>query len=315
MSEKDSELLEQQRRRKKRVARMKTTIVMTIAIWMLVSLIAIVSLIVCVVKLNSKINKLDSKLEQISYEAATGDTEAPVVESETEEDAYANVITGIDTEDNMAVEGDEHLVYLTFDTTPSENTNLILDALRDNGVKATFFVSGDSSEESKVIYKRIVDEGHTLGMHSYSNQYSTIYDSTEAFESDLKQIADYLNEVTGVNSIYYRFPGGSSNEISNVNMAEFVKVLNNNGIKYFDWNVSAGDTSSDYTVEEIVDNVKTGVLQYKTSVVLLHDDKSKAVTAEAISSLIEQLVADNCQILPIEDDTYVVQYIKAESVE
>lgn len=76
------------------------------------------------------------------------------------------------------------------------------------------------------VYKRIVKDGHTLGMHSFSNKYSTIYASTEAFEQDFDKISSYLKDVTGVNSLYYRFPGGSSNEISNVNMAEFVRVLN-----------------------------------------------------------------------------------------
>lgn len=73
------------------------------------------------------------------------------------------------------------------------------------GVKATFFVVGDDSKDMQEVYKRIVKDGHTLGMHSFSNKYSTIYASTEAFEQDFDKISSYLKDVTGVNSLYYRF--------------------------------------------------------------------------------------------------------------
>lgn len=78
----------------------------------------------------------------------------------------------------------------------------------------------------KAVYRRIVDEGHTLGMHSYSNSYSTIYSSSDSFEKDVTKLNAYLKKVTGEKSQYYRFPGGSNNEISNVDMSEFIHVLN-----------------------------------------------------------------------------------------
>ena len=104
-------------------------------------------------------------------------------------------------------------------------------------------------------------------------------------------------------------------EISNVNMAEFVRVLNEKGITYFDWNVSAGDTSSDYTVDDVVTNVTEGVKRYKTSVVLLHDGDDKSTTVEALEPLIQKLQQMKAEILPIDENTKVIQYIKADSVE
>ena len=92
--------------------------------------------------------------------------------------------SGISDEDNLASEGDIHKVYLTFDNVPSEHTSEILDVLQAYGVKATFFVNGNQDEEMLSVYQRIVDEGHTLGMNSYSNQYSVIYQSEDAFEQD-----------------------------------------------------------------------------------------------------------------------------------
>lgn len=84
-------------------------------------------------------------------------------------------------------------------------------------------------------------------------------------------------------------------------MAEFVRVLNEKGITYFDWNVSAGDTSSDYTVDDVVTNVTEGVKRYKTSVVLLHDGDDKSTTVEALEPLIQKLQQMKAEILPIDE--------------
>lgn len=315
MGTKEQETLNQQRERRKRINRMKTMIIMTISGWMLLSFISIIILFVQLISVNRKLDKL---------------TNASIISSEKVDDNEANidddvnltygtefygVETGIDSPENMASEGDVHQVYLTFDCIPSENTDAILDVLKERNIKATFFVVGDESEEAKEIYKRIVDEGHTLGMHSFSNQYSTIYASKESFISDYTQLSDYLFEVTGVKSEYYRFPGGSGNQISNVNMVDLVRVLNENQITYYDWDVSAGDAASTYTSEEVVNNVITGVEKYKTSVVLLHDDKNKSTTVEALIPLLDELDTMGADVLPIDKNTNVIQYIKAESVE
>jgi peptidoglycan/xylan/chitin deacetylase (PgdA/CDA1 family) len=292
---------------------MKTGIIVVIASWMIISILAIIVLIIQVSRLTSRVDALMAeKSQEVGGTAEVGLVDA--ADTQQEEGAYSTVVTGIDSPDNMAEEGDVHQVYLTFDGSPCTNTDSILDVLSDYGVKATFFVTGDESDEAKEIYKRIVDEGHTLGMHSYSNQYSTIYASTDAFTEDLDKLSDYLYEVTGEQSIYYRFPGGSSNEISNVGMAEFVRILNEKGITFYDWNVSGGDTSSDYTTDDIVTNVTEGVTHYKTSVVLLHDGDNKSTTVEALGPLIEALRDMDARILPIDENTNVIQYIKADSV-
>lgn len=313
MNTNDAEILEQQRQRRKRINRMKTGIVLTIAIWMIVSLLAIMILTVQVIKLNSKVYILE--IQQTSKVSTSEEDASKDAEVSVEPDPYANVITGINSLENMAKDGDKHRVYLTFDCNPGKNTEAILDVLARYNVKATFFVVGDETGENDAIYQRIVNEGHTLGMNSYSNQYSSIYSSTQSFEEDYTKISDFIYEKTGIESKLYRFPGGSSNRISNVNMAEFVRILNQKGVVYFDWNVSAGDTAVDYTVDDVISNVTEGIMQYKTSVVLLHDDDNKTVTAEALEPLINKLKKMHADILPIDENTYVVQYIKADSVE
>ena len=325
MTTNDAELLNQQRQKRKRVNRIKTGIIWTIAMWMIFSLLAIIILSVQVFSLNDRLSRLETgggslepdtnvseepdSLSDDSY--GSEDTEG---QSGTE-DRYANIVTGIDTPDNFAAEGDTHYVYLTFNSVPGDNTEKILDILAQHQVKATFFVIGSEDDENNAIYQRIINEEHTIGMHSYSNQYSLIYSSTDAFKEDYLKISDVLYELTGTRSMFYRFPGGSGNQISNVNMAEFVHILNEEQITYFDWNVSAGDTASNYTKEDVLNNVLGGVFKYKTSVVLLHDGSNKSATADALGVLIEQLKQQGAVILPIDENTNVIQYIHAESVE
>lgn len=322
MSTNEDSAVEQQRQKRKRIGRIKTGIVMTIAIWMLVSLIAIIVLTVTVVRLNSRVYKMELKQNstasvQLSETESTefGELDSVLLQDQDAQIQSENVIRELDSADNAYSKGDTRKVYLTFDCVPGENTAAILDTLAKYNTKATFFVVGDASGENAQIYQRIVNEGHTIAMHSFSNSYSDVYKSKDAFTNDLKQISDYISKTTGVTPKYYRFPGGSMNHISNVNMDELVKVLNSDKITYFDWNVSAGDTSADYTADDVVNNVISGVQNYKTSVVLLHDDSNKSTTAEAIEPLIEALNNISAEILPIDENTYVVQYIKADTVE
>lgn len=331
MQDIDSDLVSSQRKRRKRIGRIRNGIIFTIAGWILLSMILIICLFAKVISMEKKIDALMVSGETVNHEnALTGEndmTEIPdatetvagkeqMAESEETWEKVTPPATGIEETENLAQEGDAHKVYLTFDDGPSENTSAILDILAAYNVKATFFVSGREDEESAAVYQRIVNEGHTLGMHSYSNKYSVIYQSNEAFEEDYHKLQDYLEKVTGVKSHLYRFPGGSSNSISNVPMENFIHFLNKEGITYYDWNVSAGDAaSSAYTAQEIVENVTGDVVKYKTSVVLLHDSADKFATVEAIGPLIEALQAMGAEILPIDEDTQVIQSVKAATVE
>ena len=207
-------------------------------------------------------------------------------------------------------------VYLTFDDGPSTRTEEILEILREYDVKATFFVVGKEDEYSMEMYKKIVEEGHTLGMHSYSHQYSVIYQSVDAFASDIDRLKKLLKTATGEDVKLYRFPGGSSNLVSKIGMQEFIKYLNSEGITYFDWNVSSGDaTSKELKAEALVQNVVQDVKIYKSSVVLMHDAADKPNTVESLPELIEELRAMDVEILPITEDVEPIQHIKADELE
>ncbi len=207
------------------------------------------------------------------------------------------------------IEGTRY-VYLTFDDGPSSNTDEILDILDEYGVKATFFVCGKPDARYSDAYKRIVDDGHTLGMHSYSHKYSEIYSSVESFKEDTDNIRIFLYNTTGVWSNYYRFPGGSSNDVSKGNIYDLIDYLDSTNITFYDWNVSAGDDRSGSTKESIYSNVVDNIPRFQHSVVLMHDAADKHSTVEALPEIIEAIQSmDNTVIVPITDDTVPVQHI------
>ena len=330
MEGKNQSSLKEQQERRKRINRIKRGLISFIGIWMLLCMF------LCVVLL-FKVNSLEKQISQLVSDATVSKSAAETMSENTSdksgvfsydstesiggekatEQVIANVSNAVESDsENFAEENDQLKVYLTFDDGPSDNTAAILDTLAKYNVKATFFVVGKTDDQSKEMYQRIVNEGHTLGMHSYSHKYSVVYDSLDAFETDFNQLQSYLYDITGQECRLYRFPGGSSNRVSNTDMSEFIRFLNEEGVTYFDWNVSSGDaTSQAYTADELLNNVLTDVPKYKTSVVLMHDSNTKSTTVEALGPMIEALQGMGAQILPIDENTTLVQHIKADSVE
>lgn len=202
-------------------------------------------------------------------------------------------------------------IYLTFDDGPSANTGEILDILREKNIKATFFVVGKKGADSQASYKRIAAEGHTLGMHSYSHDYKEIYDSLDSYKMDLLKLQDYLLEVTGVQSRFTRFPGGSSNKVSRVDMRQLIDFLDAEGIAYFDWNISSGDAeSAGISVQELVSNCTDFIMEKCNSIILMHDANNKHRTVEALPLIIDKLQEmENIEILPITEDTVPVRHV------
>lgn len=354
MEEKTSNGLRQQQARRKRINRMKTFLVAGFAIWILALSVLMVTVFFKVSSLEERLDKeLVSKEEVIqqddekSADSPKDNAAGAVVRdnSQAEDDSADNSPAdesladgtsadglqlvqeeGLEQEDvpeeevmddsNSLDEGEHPKVYLTFDDGPSENTSKILDILKERGIKATFFVIGQEDEESKELYQRIVAEGHTLGMHSFSHKYDVIYKSLESFQEDMEHLRSYLEEVTGVTPTIMRFPGGSSNQVSNVDIRELIRYVKEQGITYYDWNVVSGDaTSQVYTPDELVANVMEDVVKYDTSVVLMHDSSPKATTVDALGPMIDQLQELGAEILPIDETTKPIQHIDAEDVE
>ncbi len=209
--------------------------------------------------------------------------------------------------------GDERVkVYLTFDDGPSSNTGEILNILKRHNVHATFFVNGPASENPGLepLYKRIVNEGNAIGMHSYSHKYNEIYASKEAFETDLDKIHSLIYNETGVDTRLYRFPGGSGNAVSRLPMSDFADILHARGYEYYDWNIYPGDnTGKSYPEEAIIEGVLGNIDEYRSAFILLHDAENHDSTVDALPEIVEGLLAKNAQFCVIDGNTPVIQQV------
>jgi peptidoglycan/xylan/chitin deacetylase (PgdA/CDA1 family) len=286
--------------RKKRVKRIKKIIVGTAIVLLLLPTIMCLFLLV-------KVHSLEKQIETITKVSDSGVVKAQEKEVKTTKapkKASTAEPTIKPTDDTTTKK-----VYLTFDDGPGSQTGKILDILKKNHVKATFFVTGKEDASSKKIYQRIVKEGHTLAMHSYSHIQDVIYDSKEAFEKDLKQINRCLYEATGVHTKFYRFPGGSSTQNTSLSIQNFIDVLKKNHYLYLDWNVISPDiNNANATKEQVVTGVMQGVDAYDTAVVLMYDVADKPMTVKALPSIIKQIKAKNYELLPVDESMILIQH-------
>lgn len=286
--------------RKKRVKRIKKIIVGTAIVLLLLPTIMCLFLLV-------KVHSLEKQIETITKVSDSGVVKAQEKEVKTTKapkKASTAEPTIKPTDDTTTKK-----VYLTFDDGPGSQTGKILDILKKNHVKATFFVTGKEDPSSKKIYQRIVKEGHTLAMHSYSHIQDVIYDSKEAFEKDLKQINRCLYEATGVHTKFYRFPGGSSTQNTSLPIQNFIDVLKKNHYLYLDWNVISPDiNNANTTKEQVVTGVMQGVDAYDTAVVLMYDVADKPMTVKALPSIIKQIKAKNYELLPVDESMILIQH-------
>jgi peptidoglycan/xylan/chitin deacetylase (PgdA/CDA1 family) len=139
------------------------------------------------------------------------------------------------------------IAYLTFDDGPYELTYSVLDLLKANNVRATFFVLGKDGVENR--YRRIVNEGHTLANHTYYHNIGTgLYNSVDGFISQVDKLENYLYDITGYRTTLVRFPGGSATAKGLKD--GIVNELHNRGYKYVDWTSETGDGSSKKLAEK-----------------------------------------------------------------
>ena len=192
-------------------------------------------------------------------------------------------------------------IFLTFDDGPSNaTTGRLLDILKKYNVKATFFVTGNGSDD---LIKREYNEGHSIGLHTYSHSYKTVYASEEAFFNDLAKVDQRVYNAVGIHSKITRFPGGASNTVSKFNkgiMTRLAKQLTEKGYKYWDWNVSSGDAGDTTNPDKIVENVTSNCTKDKRNIILMHDIHE--YTVNAIERIILWAKENNYQFYRIEEN-------------
>ncbi len=163
-------------------------------------------------------------------------------------------------------------MYLTFDDGPSrENTTKVLDLLKEAGIHATFFVVGENVRRFPEIARRIVEEGHTIGIHCNVHIYEQIYASVESYVEDFQAAYDAVYEATGVEPWLFRFPGGSINSYNKEVYEDIIAEMTERGYVYFDWNASLEDAARGTTPELLLSNAKNTTLGRRKVVMLAHD--------------------------------------------
>ena len=289
--------------RKKRVQRLKKIIIAIV-----VTLLVFPS-IFCVV-LTFKIGKLERQIEELR----TGNRKSLEIVWNEEEAFSEGMVLGEDASGQEDPNEGLKKVYLTFDDGPSIYTRDILDVLKRYNVKATFFVTGMNSEQYGDFYQEILDDGHSLGIHTYSHVYNDVYESLDSFIEDFEKMRNLIYEKTGEKITLYRFPGGSGNNVVSPKVREEIFAwLEKEGIQYYDWNVSSGDAEKQVSSpQRIAQNCIDGVKNCNTAIVLLHDAGGKKSTIEALPLIIEGInQLDDTILLPMDKETVKIQQIKA----
>ena len=228
-------------------------------------------------------DNLQTKLNNINQNSKTNVTPIPVTVPEEKPQPQAPTPPPTDV---------VKTAYLTFDDGPSSNTIKILNTLKENNIKATFFINGNYDKE---IVQRIINEGHAIGNHTHSHSYKNIYKSADAFLEDFYKLENALFNDFGIRPTIIRFPGGSNNTVSHkyggkTIMDSIIKTMVKKGYQYFDWSVTSGDAdATPATKEQIISNVINRSLKLNNPIVLMHDAVSKKATAEAVPEIIKQL--------------------------
>lgn len=178
-------------------------------------------------------------------------------------------------------------VYLTFDDGPSTIvTNSILDTLKEEGIRATFFVVSDRARTRKDTLRRIAREGHTIGVHSATHDYASIYASEQTFWQDVTECADFIRTTTGVVPCLYRFPGGGAHE-------KYATMLKEHGYRIVCWNAVNGDEEiKDASAEDLLARAAETARGKRNVVLLMHDSAFHRQTAEALPAIIAHFRAE-----------------------
>lgn len=188
---------------------------------------------------------------------------------------------------------DRKVVYLTFDDGPHPpETERVLDVLRERGAKATFFLIGSKVSGNEAVLRRMLEEGHALGLHTYNHAGTFPLLSFDKMLADVNEGKRAVESVTGKKISLFRPPFG----VTNPTIAKVVRTL---GLQTVGWDVRSFDTmfckSSEHSckqsgydwyvpvVERIMKQVRPG------SVILLHDRLDGA--SELLALLLDSLAA------------------------
>jgi peptidoglycan/xylan/chitin deacetylase (PgdA/CDA1 family) len=192
-------------------------------------------------------------------------------------------------------ETDRREVALTFDDGPSpEGTPRVLDALREAGLSATFFLIGEKAERHPEIVRRIVAEGHEIGVHSYRHERLYVFKTPRQIELDIRRCQDLIFEIAGVRPRFFRPPVG----LMSPRIAAGVRRA---GLLNVGWTVRTYDGVAHTTKESWLRNALAGLCP--GNILLLHDaaekDNFMPVSIAALPELFERIKERDYAVRPL----------------
>lgn len=181
---------------------------------------------------------------------------------------------------------EKKVAYLTFDDGPDEkNTAAVLDILKQEGVKATFYVLGKNVKAYPDTAKRIFAEGHALGNHSYDHDYKRLYASVGNYLAEMEEADEAIYELLGVRPLITRAPSGRMGNFT----AAYEQLLSENGYVEHDWNVSSADAAPNHPVaQDFIDNIQ-GQSVMDSAIILMHSSSGHEETVKALPEIIRVL--------------------------
>lgn len=187
----------------------------------------------------------------------------------------------------------EKRVFITFDDGPTKAvTPFILDVLKEENVKATFFLLGTNAKYNAELIRREFNEGHYIANHGYSHKYNEIYSSPEATLEEYNATEQIIRDALGNQSYrsnVFRFPGGSNGGKYHAQKQLSKEFLKQNGIVHLDWNALSEDSAGTYTKEQLLQNAIDTIGNKQSVVILMHDSSDKILTYEMLPDLIHYL--------------------------
>lgn len=211
--------------------------------------------------------------------------------------------------ENATAKNEKRVAYLTFDDGPSDVTPKILEVLDKYNIKATFFLIGNSiTEDKEDLVKNMINNGHLIGIHTYSHDCSEIYNSAQSYIDDVNKTYEKLYNITSIKPIIYRFPWGSANFYIKDKVNTISESLSEKNLTYYDWNVSAEDSVGTPTKQSIINNIKNDFSKYNEPVILMHDSSINDLTAETLPEIIEMIQAEGYEFDIVTNRTNPYQY-------
>lgn len=271
----------------------KKIAILVLCILILICLIITIKHTVTIMKGYKIYKQYETQLQSLKYQ----DEKEQQKKKEEEEKAKQAKIPKLTEEGknnvNNIYKSDTKRAFLTFDDGPSEVTKQILDTLKQEKVKATFFVLGSNVKALPNVVKRIYDEGHYIANHGYSHVYSKIYASPQTVLDEFNQCNDAVKEAIQVpeyNSHLFRFPGGLAGGKYATIKNEANELLKQNEVMHVDWNSLTGDAeTNNLSIEFELQRLRETSEGKNSLIILMHDAQAKKTTADALPNIIAYL--------------------------